>query len=128
MTSVTNTNRGIGNAAISVNLAYDEDADRAGEVLKQIAAQMRQEPEFKTLMRGDLDLWGVDKFDGATVTIVGQIVCTDAGRWPVQREFNRRMKIRFQELGVDLAYPAQARFVGDEYFAKRRGAATNAAE
>ena len=128
VTSVTNTNRGIGNAAISVNLAYDEDADRAGEVLKQIAAQMRQEPEFKTLMRGDLDLWGVDKFDGATVTIVGQIVCTDAGRWPVQREFNRRMKIRFQELGVDLAYPAQARFVGDEYFAKRRGAATNAAE
>jgi small-conductance mechanosensitive channel len=128
VTSVTNTNRGIGNAAISVNLAYDEDVDRAGEVLKQIAAQMRQEPEFKALMRGDLDLWGVDKFDGATVTIVGQIVCTDAGRWPVQREFNRRMKIRFQELGVDLAYPAQTRFVGEEYFVKRRGAATNAAE
>jgi moderate conductance mechanosensitive channel len=122
VTSVTNTNRGIGNAAISVNLAYDEDVDRAGEVLKEIAAQMRKEPEFKPLMRSDLDLWGVDKFDGATVTIVGQIECTDAGRWPVQREFNRRMKIRFQGLGVDLAYPAQARFVADEVFAKRRGA------
>ena len=63
-------------------------------------------------MRGDLDLWGVDKFDGATVTLVGQIVCTDAGRWPVQREFNRRMKIRFQELGVDLAWPTQTRTRG----------------
>ena len=71
LTSVTNTNRGIGNAAISVNLAYDEDVDKAGEVLKQIAAEMRREPEFKTRMRGDLDLWGVDKVDGATVTIVG---------------------------------------------------------
>ena len=107
VTSVTNTNRGIGNAAISVNLAYDEDVDKAGEVLKQIAAEMRREPEFKTRMRGDLDLWGVDKVDGATFTIVGQIECTDSGRWPVQREFNRRMKIRFQELGVDIAYPAQ---------------------
>jgi small-conductance mechanosensitive channel len=129
VTSVTNTNRGIGNAAISVNLAYDEDADRAGEVLKQIAAEMRRQPEFKGLMRGELDLWGVDKVDGATVTIVGQIVCTDSGRWPVQREFNRRMKIRFQELGVDIAYPAQTRFVPDEYFSKgRRGRAGDAAK
>ena len=129
VTSVTNTNRGIGNAAISVNLAYAEDVDRAGEVLKEIASQMRREPEFKTLMRGELELWGVDKFDGAVVTLVGQIVCTDSGRWPVQREFNRRMRIRFQELGVDLAYPAQARFVADELFSKRRGArASDAAE
>jgi small-conductance mechanosensitive channel len=120
VTSVTNTNRGIGNAAISVNLAYDEDIDRAGEVLKQIAAEMLGEPQFKALMRGDLDLWGVDKIDGATVTIVGQIECTDSGRWPVQREFNRRMKIRFQKLGIDIAYPAQTRFVADEYFSKGR--------
>lgn len=73
-------------------------------------------------MRGDLDLWGVDKFDGATVTLVGQIVCTDAGRWPVQREFNRRMKIRFQELGVDLAWPTQTQLVADEVLAKRMSA------
>jgi hypothetical protein len=37
------------------------------------------------------------------VTVVGQIECTDSGRWPVQREFNRRMKNRFQKLGVDIA-------------------------
>jgi moderate conductance mechanosensitive channel len=128
VTSVTNTNRGIGNAAISVNLAYDEDIDKASEVLKQIAAEMHREPEFKALMRGDLDLWGVDKVDGATVTIVGQIECTDSGRWPVQREFNRRMKIRFQKLGVDIAYPASTRFVPDGYFSKRRDRAGDAAE
>jgi small-conductance mechanosensitive channel len=106
VTSVTNTNRGIGNAAVSVNLPYAEDVDKAGEVLKQIATEMRREPQFKALMRSDLDLWGVDKVDGATVTIVGQIECTDSGRWQVQREFNRRMKIRFQKLGVDIAQPA----------------------
>ena len=102
VTSVTNTNRGIENAAVSVNLVYDSDIDRAGDVLKQIAAEMRREPGFKQLMRGDLDLWGVDKVDGATVTVVGQIECTDSGRWPVQREFNRRMKIQFQQLGLGI--------------------------
>ncbi|MBV9250290.1 MAG: mechanosensitive ion channel family protein, partial [Acetobacteraceae bacterium] len=52
-------------------------------------------------------LWGVDKVDGASATIAGQIVCTDAGRWPVQREFNRRVKRRFQEEGVRIFNPVQ---------------------
>jgi small-conductance mechanosensitive channel len=38
---------------------------------------------------------------------VGQIECTDTGRWPVQREFYRRMKKRFQELGIEIARPSQ---------------------
>ena len=62
-----------------------------------------------------------DELVETTVTIVGQIVCTDSGRWPVQREFNRRMKMRFQQLGLDIAYPAQTRFVVDEYFRERGG-------
>ncbi|MDB5501761.1 MAG: small-conductance mechanosensitive channel, partial [Tardiphaga sp.] len=43
-----------------------------------------------------------DKVDGAMASIVGQIRCTDSGRWPVQREFNRRMKLRFQEEGIEI--------------------------
>ena len=50
VTSVTNTNRGIGNAAISVNVDYSEDIDRVGEVLKDIAAEMRKEPQLMEWM------------------------------------------------------------------------------
>jgi small-conductance mechanosensitive channel len=107
VTSVTNTNRGIGNASVSVNVAFKEDTDRVGTVLKEIAAEMRKEPAFRPMIRGDLDLWGVDRVDASMVTMVGQIECTDVGRWPVQREFYRRMKKRFQELGIEMARPAQ---------------------
>jgi small-conductance mechanosensitive channel len=44
-------------------------------------------------------------------TIVGQIECTDVGRWPVQREFYRRMKKRFQELGIEIARLSQTTVV-----------------
>ena len=111
VTSVTNTNRGIGNAAISVNVAYKEDTDRVGALLKQITAEMRADPAFKPMIRGDFDLWGVDRVDAAMATMVGQIECTDVGRWPVQREFYRRMKKRFQELGIEIARPAQTTVV-----------------
>lgn len=103
VTSVTNNSRGAGNASVSVNVPYKEDTDRVGQILKDIAAEMRHEPEYRHLMRSDLELWGVDKVDGSMATIVGQIRCTDSGRWSVQREFNRRMMRRFKELGIEIA-------------------------
>ncbi|MBR0717057.1 mechanosensitive ion channel domain-containing protein [Bradyrhizobium liaoningense] len=107
VTTITNSSRGAGNASVSVNVAYKEDTDRAGQILKDIVAEMRREPEFRGAIRGDLELWGIDKVDGAMVSIVGQIRCTDSGRWPVQREFNRRMKQRFQESGIEIASSVQ---------------------
>jgi small-conductance mechanosensitive channel len=107
VTTITNASRGAGNAAVSVSVAYKEDTDRASQILNDIVAEMRREPEYRHAIRGDLELWGVDKVDGAMATIVGQIRCTDSGRWPVQREFNRRMKRRFQECGIEIASAAQ---------------------
>jgi len=86
-----------------VNIAYKEDVDRSSQGSQDIAAEMRRHPDYKYLVRDDLELWGVDKVDGSMTSIVGQILCTDSGRWPVQREFNRRMKLRFQELGIEIA-------------------------
>ena len=107
VTSVTNVNRGLGNAAVSVSVAFDEDTDRVAAELTAIVAGMRSDPGLSAQMLSDFQLWGVDKVDGAAVTIAGQVVCTDSGRWPVQREFNRRMKRRFQELGIRIFNPVQ---------------------
>jgi small-conductance mechanosensitive channel len=107
VTTITNASRGAGNAAVSVNVSYKEDTDRAGQILKEIVAEMRREPEYRQAIRGDLELWGVDKVDGSMASIVGQIRCTDSGRWPVQREFNRRMKRRFQECAIEIASAGQ---------------------
>ncbi|HEY0423214.1 MAG TPA: mechanosensitive ion channel domain-containing protein [Rhodopila sp.] len=107
VTSVTNVNRGLGNAAINVSVAFDEDTDRVAAELTAIVAGMRSDPTLSAQMLSDLQLWGVDKVDGASVTVAGQVVCTDSGRWAVQREFNRRMKRRFQELGIRIFNPVQ---------------------
>jgi small-conductance mechanosensitive channel len=105
VSTVTNVNRGIGNAAVTVNIPIEEDSDRVCELLSEIATTLRGEPRFSEMMRSDLQLWGVDKVDAGVVTIAGQIVCTDSGRWAVQREFNRRLMIRFKEQGIRIATP-----------------------
>jgi moderate conductance mechanosensitive channel len=100
VSTVTNSNRGLGNASVSVTISYDEDTDAVADILKGIALDMRNEDAFKTGMLSDLQFWGVDRVDGTTATLVGQVVCTDGGRWGVQREFNRRIKLAFQEKGI----------------------------
>ena len=100
VTSVTNLSRGVGNAEVRVTVDFEENTDHVAEVLAAIVAEMRAEPDFALKILKDFQLWGVDKVDGAGVTIAGQVVCTDSGRWAVQRAFNRRMKMRFQELDI----------------------------
>jgi len=107
VTTVNNSNRGLGNAAVNVAVSYKEDTDRVSETLKEIVAGMRKDPAYQRGMLSDLQLWGVDKIEGGAVTIAGQIVCTDTARWSVQREFHRRLKKRFEELGIEIANPTQ---------------------
>ena len=99
--TITNTNRGLGTAAVSVTIAFGEDSDRAADAMRGIAAGMRQEPEYADKMLGELQLW-VDSVRALGVTLSGTIPCTDTGRLPVQREFNRRLQKRFQELDIAL--------------------------
>ena len=108
VTTVTNTNRGLGNAPVSVDIDPAEDTDRAADVLKSVALTMRALPDYKDGMLSDLQYWGVDKVTSQAVTLVGQIACTDKARYGVQREYNRRMRIAFAEEGIRLAVPTQA--------------------
>ncbi|MFP6561221.1 mechanosensitive ion channel domain-containing protein [Paraburkholderia sp. B3] len=112
VTTVNNTNRGIGNAAVKVMIAHGADLQRAIDTLKEIGAELRNEDAYKSGILSDFAYWGVDQVDGASVTLVGQIQCKDSGRWGVQREFNRRVLLRFTERGIELANPQRNFLVG----------------
>jgi small-conductance mechanosensitive channel len=105
VSTVNNTNRGLGNAAMRVSVSFGTDVDKAINELKQIGAGLRADPAFQAQILGDIEVWGVDAVDGSTVTLAGQIRCTDTGRWGVQRELNRRILERFRELGIQISDP-----------------------
>jgi len=110
VSTVNNTNRGIGNAAVRVSIALGQDVKLAGDTLKEIGASLREDDGFKDGILSDFSLWGVDAVDGSSVTLAGQIQCRDSARWGVQREFNQRIVDRFTEHGIEIANP-QRNFV-----------------
>lgn len=114
VSTVNNTNRGIGNAAVRISVGYDTDIDQAIGELKKVGAELRAEPMFAGLILDDLAIWGVDSVDGSMVTLAGQMRCIDKGRWGVQRELNRRIFERFRELGIQLADPRERFMMSQE--------------
>jgi moderate conductance mechanosensitive channel len=80
-------------------------------VLKQIGAGLRRDPDFQASMLDDFALWGVDKVDGGAAAMLGQMKCLDTGRWGVQWEFNRRIKMRFQDMRIRIAASAHTIFL-----------------
>ncbi|MHB0853055.1 mechanosensitive ion channel domain-containing protein [Stutzerimonas nitrititolerans] len=114
VSTVNNTNRGIGNAAVRISVGYDTDIDQAIAELKKIGAELRADPAFADLIIDDLAVWGVDSVDGSMVTLAGQMRCVDKGRWGVQREFNRRIFEHFRELGIQIADPRERFMMAQE--------------
>jgi small-conductance mechanosensitive channel len=105
VSTVNNTNRGLGNAAVRVNIVFGQDVERAIDTLKEIGASLREDEAFKDGILSDFAFWGVDAVDGSAITLAGQMQCRDTARWGVQREFNRRIVARFSERGIEIANP-----------------------
>jgi len=107
VTTVTNMTRDFSFAVTDVLVGYGEDIDRVGQVLTEIVAGMRTEPRWEDVIRDDMELIGVEQLADSGVMIRTRIKTLPIQRWNVAREFNRRIKIRFDELGIEIPYPHQ---------------------
>ncbi len=102
VSTVANMSRDFAVATIAIAVAFSEDADRVCTMLGAVGAELRDDEGFADKILADFALNGIDSLGEYAVTISGTIRCTVAGRWPVQREFNRRLRARMMDAGIAL--------------------------
>jgi small-conductance mechanosensitive channel len=100
VTTVVNMTRDYSRAVIAINVGANEDVDRVLDAMRAIVREMRAEAAWSDVILDDLEVWGLDRFTDTALQIKCRIMCTPFGRWPVGREFNRRLKSRFQVVGI----------------------------
>ncbi len=105
VTTVINMTRDFSRAVIEVNVSTSENVERVLDAMRAIVREMREEDAWREIILDDMEVWGLDKFTDSALLIKCRIMCTPFGRWPVGREFNLRMKQRFEELGIEMPYP-----------------------
>ena len=105
---VTNMTKDFSFYVFDLVVAYKEDVDRVIEVLREIDSQLRREWPYRRLMLEPLEIAGVDAFRELRAPLIKARTKVRAGeQWKVGREFNRRIKRRFDELGIELPVPQQ---------------------
>lgn len=107
---VTNMTKDFSYYVFDLVVAYKEDLDRVVEVLREIDSQLRREWPYRRLMLEPLEIAGVDAFRETGPVIRARTKVRPGEQWKVGREFNRRIKRRFDELGIELPVPQQKVF------------------
>lgn len=113
ITTVTNLTHEWSRAVFEIGIAYKEDADAAMEVLMEIGRGLRSDPKFAWMILENPVMLGVDDFAESAVIIKFTMKTRPFSQWDVKREMLRRIKRRFDELGIEIPFPHRTIYFAD---------------
>ncbi|MCL5005797.1 MAG: mechanosensitive ion channel family protein [Acidobacteria bacterium] len=113
ITSLSNMTHGYSYYVFNIGVAYKEDTDRVIEVVKQLGDEMMDEEKYKPLILEPLEVLGVDEFGDSAVIIKARFKTLPIQQWTVGREMNRRIKKKFDELGIEMPFPHRSIYFGE---------------
>jgi len=113
ISQVQNMTRDYSRYVFDVGVSYREDVDRVMEVLRQLGAELEQDPDFGPDILEPFEILGLDRFEDSAVIIRARIKTQPIQQWRVAREMNRRIKKRFDELGIEIPFPHRTLYWGE---------------
>jgi len=113
ITSLSNMTREYSFYVFDTGVAYKEDTDRVVEVLQEIADELRQDEMYRSDILAPLEILGVDRFADSAVIIKSRLKTAPIRQWAVGREMNRRIKKKFDEVGIEIPFTNRSLYFGE---------------
>lgn len=105
ITTIQNLTKNFSYAVMDISVDYKHNTDDVMKVLREVDIDLRADDNFKTMILEPIEIVGVDKFNDNAVVIKARIKTLPIKQWAVGREFNRRMKMAFDQNGIEIPYP-----------------------
>ena len=96
-----------------MGVADKEDTDRVAEVMRQVADEMKADPNFGPSMLDTIEIFGVDDFADSAVVIKARLKTLPIKQWAVGREYRRRLKKAFEANGIEIPFPHLSVYMGE---------------
>lgn len=96
-----------------LGVAYKENTDRVTQIIAEVGAELRSDEGFGSLIIEELEIFGISNFADSAVIIKGRIKTKPLKQWIVGREFNRRIKLAFDEHGIEIPFPHRTLYFGE---------------
>ena len=91
-------------ALLDIEIAYDTVVEHARSVIKGVAEEVWAEDDG---VLEEPELWGVEQL-GANGVMLGRVVkTTPSQQWRVSRQLRERIKVAFDEEGIEIPFPQQ---------------------
>lgn len=112
--TVTNMTKDYGRYVFEIGIAYREDVDEVIEIVKQVDEELRNDPAFMGDILEPIEILGLDQFADSAVIIKARTKTKPIRQWAVGREFNRRLKMKFDEKGIEIPFPHLTLYLGQD--------------
>lgn len=95
-------------ALLDVEVAYDTDLALAREVIQRVGDSLWNDPEWggDELMERP-EIWGVQELGASAVALRLVVKTEPSQQWAVERELRLRLKLAFDEEGIEIPFPQQ---------------------
>lgn len=114
ITTVVNLSRGFAQAVMDIGVAYRENTDAVMEVMREVGAQLREDPAFAPRILDALEIAGVERWADSAVVIRCRFKCVALEQWTVRREYLRRLKHAFDAKGIEIPFPHLTIYAGQD--------------
>jgi small-conductance mechanosensitive channel len=114
ISTVINMTRGFSNAVMDIGVAYRENVDEVMAVMRAVAAELREDPDFQPKIMAELEIAGVESLADSAVVIRCRFRTLPLEQWGVKREYLRRVKAAFDEHGIEIPYPHMTVYAGQD--------------
>jgi moderate conductance mechanosensitive channel len=97
ITTVANQSADFSVATINISVDFSADPNHVLEILKSIASDIRNSPEFKDLFFADPQILGVDALKGSQLIFPVVFKTKAQKQYGPMREFQRRVRLALEE-------------------------------
>ena len=111
---VENMTKDFSRYVFDVGIAYREDVDEVIDVLRDLGDELQEDEYYGPLINKPIEIMGLDQFADSAVIVRARLTTKPIKQWEVGREFNRRMKRKFDELGIEIPFPHQTIYFGED--------------
>ncbi|HHO70391.1 MAG TPA: mechanosensitive ion channel family protein [Halothiobacillus sp.] len=111
--TMTNATREWSAYVFRIGVAYKENTDRVIEVIQDVLDGMVADEEFGPKLVEAPEIQGVDELTDSAVIIRGRLKTIPLQQWTVGREFLRRVKLAFDEHGIEIPFPHRTIYFGE---------------
>jgi len=109
---VSNMTRDWTQVNLQVSVAYGVDSDRVIALLKQVGAELANDPKFADLIVATPDVPGIDKVSGTSVDYLMLVKTKPRAQFAVKRELQRRVKTSFEQNHIEPGDPGRLTIAG----------------